>query len=671
MLQRIRSILTGPVFPDAEKTRRAKLLIVIAWSGIAVLFYLSLIRVASGVSLFNQASLLLECLIGIIFFLIWIIHRGYVQQASILLVLVSWSMMVYQAWIGDGVHDTAVAGQLIIVLVCGLFLSWQATVGLSLLSMLSLWGMYILEVRGFYHPVSDSSFSAARDMTGAFILSGALIYIIILNLQRSMEDLRHSEERFRKVFYSSPVAICISSLEEGRFLEANDAFWNMYGFDQKNALGRTAVELETWQGGQPEREAFVKELTQKRSIRNLDYVVVDKAGQRHNTLAFYDLIELGRRMCVLAMFYDVTDKKQVEQSLRESEGRMFALLNAIPDMIFELDQDGVFLNFIHAQEVELATPPEVFLGKNVREIFPPAISEPTISGIGKTLAAGETVTFDYQLAGSSGLRDYEARLVASGPQRVLAMIRDITERKKTEAEREALIQELELKNAELERFTYTVSHDLKAPLITIKGFLGLLREDAMQSSGVRLNQDIQRISDAAAKMQQLLNELLELSRIGRLMSPPENVPFESLAQDAIEVVRGRLDVLKVQVDVQSDLPTVYGDRQRLVEALQNLLDNAAKFMGARSQPRIEIGQHGYEGGKPIFYVRDNGMGIDPQYHQRIFGLFNKLDMKSEGTGVGLALVKRIIEVHGGRIWVESQVGRGAAFYFTLQTGPHA
>jgi signal transduction histidine kinase len=125
------------------------------------------------------------------------------------------------------------------------------------------------------------------------------------------------------------------------------------------------------------------------------------------------------------------------------------------------------------------------------------------------------------------------------------------------------------------------------------------------------------------------------------------------------------------VQVAAGLPTVYGDRTRLVEVIQNLVDNAVKFMGAQPQPRIDIGQAGTDdAGKPILFVQDNGSGIDPKYHDTVFGLFSKLDAKSEGTGVGLALVKRIVEVHGGRIWVESEgAGRGAAFFFTLPGVP--
>jgi signal transduction histidine kinase len=126
----------------------------------------------------------------------------------------------------------------------------------------------------------------------------------------------------------------------------------------------------------------------------------------------------------------------------------------------------------------------------------------------------------------------------------------------------------------------------------------------------------------------------------------------------------------ISVRIDGDLPCVYGDRPRLVEVLQNLLDNAAKFMGGQPEPRIEIGQDGEdaERGCPIFYVRDNGVGIAPEHQERVFGLFNKLDPRTDGTGIGLALVKRIIEVHGCKIWVQSEVGKGSTFFFTLPIG---
>ena len=135
----------------------------------------------------------------------------------------------------------------------------------------------------------------------------------------------------------------------------------------------------------------------------------------------------------------------------------------------------------------------------------------------------------------------------------------------------------------------------------------------------------------------------------------------------MEIVHGRLDAHGITLQTQPNLPLVHVDKPRLIEVLQNLIDNAAKYIGDRqTNPMIEIGTTSTDAlGNQIFFVRDNGIGIAPEYHERIFGLFDKLDAASEGTGIGLALVKRIIEFHGGRIWVESTVGQGSTFYLTL------
>jgi len=236
--------------------------------------------------------------------------------------------------------------------------------------------------------------------------------------------------------------------------------------------------------------------------------------------------------------------------------------------------------------------------------------------------------------------------------------------RRAEAERSELLADLGRKNAELERFTYTVSHDLKSPLVTIQGFAGMIASDLGPAAPEQVRRDLARITAATNKMQSLLTDLLELSRVGRIVNPVEDVSFGEVAREAVELVQGQLTEKSVEVRIEEGLPMVNLDRRRLLEVLQNLVENASKFVTPGRPPRIEIGLR--PGPDRAFFVRDNGQGIDPAYAERIFNIFEKLDPKAEGTGVGLSLVKRIVEAHGGRIWTESGgLGSGATFFFTL------
>jgi signal transduction histidine kinase len=256
--------------------------------------------------------------------------------------------------------------------------------------------------------------------------------------------------------------------------------------------------------------------------------------------------------------------------------------------------------------------------------------------------------------------------IAAGLAIVAILHRDRLERDR-QSEREALIRELESKNVELERFSYTVSHDLKSPLITIRGFLGLLAKDLEEGRHDRVAGDLGRIAGAADAMERLLNELLKLSRVGRVANPSERIPFAFVVRDAVLMLRSQLDERGIRLDVEEPLPEVYGDRVRLVEVVQNLVENAAKFHSAGPDRWVRLGMRpGADGQGPVWFVADNGIGIEPRHQERVFGLFQQLDAKAEGTGVGLALVRRIVEVHGGRVWIESEgSGRGTTVCFTL------
>ena len=244
--------------------------------------------------------------------------------------------------------------------------------------------------------------------------------------------------------------------------------------------------------------------------------------------------------------------------------------------------------------------------------------------------------------------------------------REIVERRQAEAEREQLIKELEAKNEELGRFTYTVSHDLKSPLVTIKGFLGLLEHDAAQGDEVRVKQDIAQIRNAADTMQRLLKELLQLSRSGSVVNLSGEIAMTEVAREAVALLASPIAARSVDVDVDPAMPVVIGDRTRLLQVFQNLLGNAIKFMGSQPHPRISVGVR-QEEDKTVFFVKDNGQGIALPDQQKVFQLFERLDPEVEGTGLGLPMVKYIVEGHGGRIWVESEGhGQGSIFCFTLR-----
>jgi signal transduction histidine kinase len=245
-------------------------------------------------------------------------------------------------------------------------------------------------------------------------------------------------------------------------------------------------------------------------------------------------------------------------------------------------------------------------------------------------------------------------------------VRDITERKAAEEKRSRLIRELESKNAEMERFTYTVSHDLKSPLITIRGFLGLLEKDLLAGHADRVRADLTHIHAAVASMQTLLAELLEPSRVGRIVNDPKIVCVHDLVDEALDRVIGLVAERGLAVDVVPSNLYVMGDQPRLIEVFQNLIENAAKFCGDDNpSPRLRIDFHA-EGDDVVCEFHDNGVGIDPQFRDRVFVLFERLDPSSEGTGIGLALVKRVVELHGGSVWVESAgTGKGARFCVRL------
>jgi PAS domain S-box-containing protein len=242
-----------------------------------------------------------------------------------------------------------------------------------------------------------------------------------------------------------------------------------------------------------------------------------------------------------------------------------------------------------------------------------------------------------------------------------------SERMRAEEERERLLADLEAKNKEMEAYVYTVSHDLKAPLVSLNGFSGALQKEYESQLGEEGKHYLERIQANVAHMDDLITSLLELSRIGQVIGSIEEIDVAALLREIQNALAVRLKEAGAEFVVQEPLPTVHADRGRIHQVFANLIDNAVKFRSAERALRIEVGCR-QESGFYRFHVADNGIGIVPEYHEQIFAPFRKLHPEIEGVGIGLALVKKIVEHHGGRVWVYSEAGKGSTFYFTIPRG---
>jgi len=232
-------------------------------------------------------------------------------------------------------------------------------------------------------------------------------------------------------------------------------------------------------------------------------------------------------------------------------------------------------------------------------------------------------------------------------------------------QKQQFIDQLEQKNMELERFTYTVSHELKSPLVTVNGFLGLLARDLGDATTNAVQNDIRHIASAVNTMSRQLEDLLELARVGRVVNPPQAFALTDVCRDVLDTLRGPIAEAAAQVKIGDRMPEVYADRVRVHEVVQNLVENAVKFSRPTGQPQVDIFAE-VVADKVLCRVCDNGPGIDPRFHDKVFELFDRLDSKIPGSGIGLALVKRIIEIHEGNVWIEAQEdGQDCCFCFTL------
>lgn len=376
------------------------------------------------------------------------------------------------------------------------------------------------------------------------------------------------------------------------------------------------------------------------------------------------------------LLIDIENRSRTEAALRESEAKLSRHLQYTPLASMAIDENFVCTQWNKAAEKIFGYTADEIIGKDLSEIVIPDHEKEEVMEILDMLLAQEGGTHSVNENRTKDGRNivcewYNTPIVdASGKTvGIASLCEDVTERETIRQKQQLLATELEARNAELERFVYTVSHDLRTPLISIKGLIGLLQKDIELGDVDRIKADMEKINNAADTMGELLSGLLELSRIGRIINPPEQGSLKELVERAAEHLHDKLNRRGVALEIADDMPRYWGDTLRLLEVFQNLIENAIKFMGDEPSPRIEISAQSL-GDAIECTVRDNGIGIEPAYHERVFNLFERLDPRIEGTGIGMALVKRIVEAHDGEIRIESDgANRGCSVVFTLPKQP--
>lgn len=498
------------------------------------------------------------------------------------------------------------------------------------------------------------------------------------------EDLRLSEENFRRSLENSPLGVRIVTIE-GETIYANREILDIYGYDSIEELKRTP--LKNRYTPESYAEFLIRRDKRRQNIEapsEYEISIVRKDGEVRHLQVFRKKILWDGEKQFQVLYNDITERKLAEEVIRESESKFRTLFESASDAIFLVDQN-IFID-CNLKTLEMfGCTREQIIGQ------PPYRFSPEVQPDGRnsteqaqeknnTVLKGQPQFFEWKHCRYDGtLFDAEISLnfiSDMGKNYIQAICRDITERKQTEEylkkyreHLEELVRErtikLESSNKELEAFSYSASHDLRAPLRSIDGFSQALLEDCEDKLDMQGKDYLIRIRAATKRMADLIEDLLQLSRLTRTEMNIEKINLTRIARSVIDELQKSHPQRHVEIKIGDGLEDTADSRLMRI-TLENLLGNAWKFTEKQVKAVIEFGCT-EEGGKKVYFIRDNGVGFDMAYVDKLFAPFQRLHNEEEfpGTGIGLALVRRIIHRHGGKVWTEGQTDKGATFYFSL------
>ncbi len=496
------------------------------------------------------------------------------------------------------------------------------------------------------------------------------------------QHIRLSEARFRAVTETASDAI-ISADREGTIRYFNPGAERIFGYASQEVLGQPLTRLMPERFRQAHTEGLGRYLSTRQGKvvgQTVELVGLHKDGREFPIELAIASSEVDRELFFTAIVRDITVRAEAERQLRASEARFRDLLESAPDAVLIADSQG-HIQLVNAQAEQLfGYQREELIGQSMEMLMPARYRNRHVRHRDGYVAAARPRPMGAGLE-LYGLRKDGSEFPVSiglSPIRtdtgltIFCDVRDITEQQQIEKKIQDLNRRLQQDNAELatvnqelEAFSYSVSHDLRAPLRAIDGFSQALVEDAGPILNDEHRSHLTRVRQAAQRMGLLIDDLLKLARVTRADVKVEDVDLTAIAQEIAAELQDGAPERQAEFTITPDLHTK-ADPRLLQVVLQNLLSNSWKFTGPRSPARIEFGKAELDG-KPTYYVRDNGVGFDMSYAGKMFGAFQRFHDARDfaGTGIGLATVQRIIHKHGGRIWAESQPGNGATFFFTL------
>ena len=498
----------------------------------------------------------------------------------------------------------------------------------------------------------------------------------ITEQKHAEKKLRESEEKFRNLFEHAKDTVLLADAQTGIIVDVNPAGCSLLGLPKEKIIGRHQSELHPPEMVEAYKQLF-RDHVEKGAAITEDVVIQRADGTKVPVDISASVIELAGKRIIQGVFRNITERKQAEEALRDSEEFSTGLLENAPNPVSVIDPD-TSIKYVNPSFEKLTgfTTAEV-IGRKAPYPWWPEESRARFSTLLiKDMAKGGN-RMEKLLQKKSGEHFWAVMRLAPvkhGDKIGYFLVNwvDITERKAAEEKLKQALANLERSNTqmaainkELEAFSYSVSHDLRAPLRTIDGFSQALLEDYQDNLDKKGQDYLQRMRAASQRMGTLIDDLLKLSRLSRSEMHQEPVDLSALAGEIAAELKQANKKRDVEFVISPGL-TAEGDRQLLKIAMENLLGNAWKFTGKRKQAKIEVGIS-ENGGRKAYFVKDNGAGFDMKYADKLFGAFQRLHDTTDfpGIGIGLATVQRIIHRHGGTIWAEGAVGKGATFYFTI------